>query len=122
MIKKNDIILIIAVIIIGLSVMAFLNLNKTEGSKVLLIVNDKTVKSFPLSKNITYSYKSKNGILNTFRIKDGYVEMLEATCPDKLCVRHKKIHFNHETIVCLPHKLVLEIVGGEKQDVDMIAN
>lgn len=122
MIKKNDIILIIAVIIIGLSVMAYLNLNKTEGSKVLLIVNEKTVKSFSLSKNITYTYKSKAGIINTFRIKDGYVEMLEATCPDKLCVKHKKIHFNHETIVCLPHKLVLEIVDGEKQDVDMIAN
>lgn len=122
MVKRNDIILIVVVIIVGLSVMAFLNLNKTEGSKVLLIVNDKTVKSFSLSKNISYSYKNKDGILNTFRIKNGYVDMLDATCPDKLCVRHKKIHYNHETIVCLPHKLVLEIVGGENQDVDMIAN
>lgn len=122
MIKKNDIILISVVIIIGLSLMAFLNLNKSEGSKVLLIVNDNTVKSFPLSKNITYSYKNEDGIANTFRIKDGYVEMLNATCPDKLCVKHKKIHYNHETIVCLPHKLVLKIIDGENQDIDMIAN
>ena len=55
-------------------------------------------------------------------IKDGTVKMSQADCPDKLCVKNRNIHYNHETIVCLPNKVVLEIMDGEASELDMIAN
>lgn len=122
MFKKNDFILIGVVLLIGISAIFLINMTKTTGNKVLLIVKDKTVKTFPLNKDTTFTYRGDDGISNSFQIKNGYVVMLDADCPDKLCVKHKKIHYNHETIVCLPHKLVIEVVGGDTNDVDMIAN
>jgi hypothetical protein len=39
--------------------------------------------------------------------------MKDADCPDKLCEKTGKISKNGETIVCLPHRVVVEIQGGE---------
>ncbi|MBP1754602.1 MAG: putative rane protein, partial [Firmicutes bacterium] len=51
-----------------------------------------------------------------------YVDMLEASCPDEICVKHKKIHYSNETIVCLPNKVVLEVMDTEDSGVDAISN
>jgi hypothetical protein len=120
--KKNDFILIIAVVILCGAIFAFSSLTKKEGSKVVLLVDNKEYATFDLNKDTTYTYKGTDGEYNTFVIKDGYVDMVDANCPDKLCVKQKDIHYNHETIVCLPHKVILEVVGGEEDEVDMIAN
>ena len=39
--------------------------------------------------------------------------MKDANCPDKICEGHNKISYKGETIVCLPHKVVIEIVADE---------
>lgn len=45
--------------------------------------------------------------------------MIEADCPDHYCVDHAAIDKVNETIVCLPHRVVLEITGGgEEKEVD----
>ncbi|MGB4660498.1 MAG: NusG domain II-containing protein [Mobilitalea sp.] len=121
MFKKNDIILFVIAILLGLAVIFFINITKTEGSKVIVTVDGAVVKSFPLNEDTLYTVDTEDGY-NTFEIKDGYVKMIEANCPDKICVNHNKIHYDNETIVCLPNKVVLEIVGGEEDEVDIIAN
>lgn len=50
---------------------------------------------------------------NTITIRDGAVSMTAADCPDKVCVSMRRISRSGETIVCLPHKLVLEIKNSE---------
>lgn len=49
-------------------------------------------------------------------IKDGYVTMTEADCPDHLCMKQKRISKTGGTIVCLPNRVVLEIVSGESSE------
>ncbi len=39
--------------------------------------------------------------------------MKEADCPDKVCVGMRRISKSGETIVCLPHKLVIAIVNAD---------
>ena len=46
---------------------------------------------------------------NRIVIKDNMVYMEHADCPDQYCVKHKAISKTNETIVCLPHKLVVEL-------------
>jgi hypothetical protein len=49
-------------------------------------------------------------------IKDGKAFIQNADCPDKICAEHKPISKTGETIVCLPHKLVIEITENEEND------
>ena len=54
-------------------------------------------------------------------IENGKVKMKEADCPDQICVHHRAISKNRETIVCLPNKVVVEIVSSEESELDSIA-
>jgi hypothetical protein len=82
MIKKNDLILVGIVILLGLAILAFTNLTKVEGSKVIVTIDGKVYKTFPLNKATTFTVKGKDGSFNTFVIQDGYVDMTDASCPD----------------------------------------
>lgn len=59
---------------------------------------------------------------NYLVIKDGYAKVVDASCPDKLCIDQKKIKYTGETIVCLPNKVVVQVVGEEVSSIDAIAN
>ena len=122
MIKKNDIILIGTVLLLGLAVIVFMNLTKEEGSMVEITVDGEVYDTLNRTEDASYTVKLEDGTYNNFEIKDGYVDMLDASCPDKLCVNQKHIHFNNETIVCRPNKVILEVISPEDSDVDAIAN
>ena len=122
MIKKNDIILIGVIVILALAVILFLSLSKKEGSRVVVTVDGKPYQTFDLNKDTTFTVEAGKGGYNTFIIENRTVDMLEASCPDKICVNHKPIRYNHETIVCLPNKVVLTIESEENSGVDAVAN
>lgn len=46
-------------------------------------------------------------------IEGGRVRMVDSACPDKLCVRTGWISRPGQSIVCLPNRVVIEIVSGE---------
>jgi hypothetical protein len=122
MIKKNDIILFATVILFGIMILLITDMTKSEGSKVRVYVDRKVYMTLDLKQNRKFTVKGKKGAFNTFEIKDGYVKMIGASCPDKICVNHRPIHYNHEQIVCLPNKVCLEIIHGEEKNVDSVAN
>jgi len=49
---------------------------------------------------------------NTVQVERGRVRVLEADCPDQICVKQGWISDGTVPIVCLPHKFMVEIVGG----------
>ena len=53
---------------------------------------------------------------NLISVADGTVIMEAADCKDQICVRHKPISSKGESIICLPHRLVVEIDSGENTD------
>ena len=57
---------------------------------------------------------------NVLEISGGGAAVVEANCGDHTCVRTGTVSRTGETIVCLPHRLVVEIVGGAA-DVDAVA-
>ncbi len=120
--KKNDFILIGGLLLIVAIVLLIINLTKQEGNKVLVMVDGKEYTQLYLDEDTTYKVELPGGAWNTFIIKDGHVDMIDANCPDKLCVKSPDtIHYNNETITCLPHNVVLQIMGGEESDVDAVA-
>lgn len=65
----------------------------------------------------------EKGKTNTIHISEqGVVTMVEADCPDQICViSFPPISKNGEQIICLPHKLVVEIQGGKNSEGDLNA-
>ena len=55
-----------------------------------------------------------NGGTNILQIKGGKADMIEADCPDQLCVHQKAISRNHESIICLPNRLVISLSGSQQ--------
>lgn len=111
---KRDIMLIATLIIV--CVAAFLIINfvvKKDGITAAVKVDGNIVYMLPLDKNASVTVEGYQGGSNTVVIENGTVYMKDADCSDKLCEKTGKISKNGETIVCLPHRVVVEIQGGE---------
>ena len=104
-----DVILVGVLLIVSLSVFLIISLNKEEGAVAVVSVDGKTVAEYPLSLDGEYSL---NGGTNTLIIKNGKAYVSYASCPDGLCKNQGKISMTGERIVCLPNKVMIEIVGA----------
>jgi len=49
---------------------------------------------------------------NTLLISPGSISVLEADCPDKLCVARGELSSGALPIVCLPNRLVIRLTDG----------
>lgn len=53
-------------------------------------------------------------------VRGGAVSVQSSVCPRQVCVHHRPISANGETIVCLPNNLVIRILGGSDPETDFI--
>ena len=124
--KKKDMILIVAVLAISLISFAAIKMTQKDGKEVIVTVEGKEVYKTSIKKDQIYQIPEKNGTnvhigdTNVCEIKDGKVTMKKADCKDQICADHKAIEKSGETIVCLPHKVVIEIRSedGKEQELD----
>ncbi len=103
-----DIIFFVAVIVIATVVLLCFKLKARTGLYVTVSVDGRVVETLSLEKDDTYRVETDYGI-NTIIIKDNLTYVSDADCPDKICVKHKPIDNVGDTIICLPHKLVVEV-------------
>lgn len=99
---------------IGLSAGIYLP-HTVSGSYVEIRIDGVRTAAYPLSSNLTQTIPGPDGSSNTFEIRNGTVYMREADCHDQVCVGMRGISNIGETIICLPHKLVLAIVGSDHE-------
>ena len=63
---------------------------------------------YPLSRDGEFSLSGGSNILV---IEDGEAFMKSADCPDKTCVHSHPISKVGETIVCLPNRVFVSVIG-----------
>ena len=81
-------------------------------NKTVVIKEDgNLLKQLALKNDTEFDVSGYQGGTNHIVIQDNAVYMPDADCPDKLCVHTGTIHKTGETIVCLPHRVVVEITG-----------
>ena len=117
---KNDVFLIAALLILAGGLALFLLLTRQGGGLVRVQIGGETVMELPLDQDARIVL-GEGGHTNTLVIEDGAAQVTAADCPDQVCVRHGAIRYAGESIVCLPHKLVVSIEGGQGSGVDIIA-
>ncbi len=117
-----DIAVIIFLALLGIALTIFLWMPKSGGKNLEIRIDGKTVETHPLSKDYEGNITTNNGSdFNKFTIKDGKVYMNDANCNDKICVKTKAISNVGESIICLPHKVVL-VITGDSQNTDSNGN
>ena len=120
MIKKADIILFFLILAFGLAVSWWSLAGNAAGEKAVVTVDGKLYGTYPLSQDQTIQVVQKNGHHNDITIKDGQVSMTFSDCRNQICVASGAISQTKDTIVCLPNKVVVEIIGEKPGDVDII--
>lgn len=117
--NKRDIILITFILIISAIIFLFTNIFKTKGNTVVITIDGDIYKTVSLDDDAEIFINNDYG-KNKIIIKNNTVYMKEANCKDLICVEHKPISNNNESIVCLPHKLVVKINTIKNSEFDAI--
>ena len=119
--KKNDILLALGILFAALAILLFyLFMPGKEGTTAIVTVDGREEARFPLGTDSDYTIKTKKGT-NHLEIREGSASITDADCPDKLCVHQHSIHKKGETLVCLPHKVIISISSDTDAEIDGIA-
>ena len=113
MIKKADIILLIVILAVGIP-MSVLSLTAgTGGDKVKISADGHVYGIYPLDEDGEIEV-TEDGHTNHITIKDGQVSMSYSTCHNQVCVNTGAISHTKDAIVCLPNRVVVEIISSGK--------
>lgn len=130
-IRRGDILLFIGILALALLLfLGYFLFFRKPGAAVEVSVDGKVTQTLSLDQDTTYQIDatphndvSDNSQINILEIKDGSASIIQADCPDRLCVHQKKINKKGETLVCLPHKVVVTVISSpEEKELDGIAN
>lgn len=118
--KKDFLIVAVVLLLAGILALVFHFAGGDPVGSIRVKVDGKVVGTYSLAEEQSIPFDTEYGH-NMVVIKDGKAHMEESDCPDHYCEEQGEISKSGETIVCLPHKLVVETVSGEEADVDVVA-
>ena len=118
---RNDCILILIIILLagGFWLIQYLNAGQKE-AVLQIYQNGELIGEYELSQPQTIPVTGIDDSYNLVLIEDGMVRVTDADCPDQLCMKQRSISRNGESIICLPHKLVLQIHAKEESTLDAV--
>lgn len=119
---RNDIILIITIFAVLAAVFLILQVFAKGGSSVKVTIDGDFFGEYSLSEDISVDIVTGEDAdgLNRLVIKDGKAFVESANCPDGICAAHKPISLSGESIVCLPHRVVISINADGENDPDVV--
>ncbi len=118
-IKKLDIIIIVCMLILSITpniIFAYRHNKHYDSTYATIKIDGKIDREINLSSdNVDNSFtiNTQHGF-NTISVKNGSISILDADCNDSVCIKQGEISNVGETVVCLPHKLIIEIKGDDK--------
>ena len=125
MFKKWDVILIVLLIALSVTpqIIFGVMLDKDyKGTYAEITIDGEFYKKIPLSENSgeqEFNVKTKGGY-NLIKIKGQSVAIIDADCQDKICERPGFISKPGESLVCLPHKVMVQVKGYDNKTNDEI--
>ena len=115
-ISRQTWIILIIIAVAALSAALILLLRPPAGDTklVLVTVDGEMYGRYPLDTDTEFSVETPWGH-NRVTIRDGQAAVYEADCPNQICVNTAPASEIGDMIVCLPHRLVVEIVPGDSR-------
>lgn len=118
---KQDMILLFGMVLAAFLAWAvFAVLNYGNAQMVVVIQDGQEIARYPLSADETVTIPFNENGYNLLMISGGEAAVSDADCPDRLCVSQRAITGKGESIICLPHKLVITIDSDKEGELDAI--
>lgn len=112
--RRGDIWLAAAVLAVTLVLGLYLWLSPRRGTYVEISVAGEVVETLPLSGNTQRLIQGEGGT-NLLVIENGAARVLEADCPDGICARHRAVSRPGQSILCLPHRVAVTVIGADTE-------
>ncbi len=125
--KRNFICILILFAVIALSgaFIVYTQSKKADSLTAYIYSNDVLIRTIDLTSTdepYSFTVTTDNGEYNTVFVRQGEIAVVEASCPDEICVKTGFIHSSALPIVCLPNKLSIEIRSEKsEEDIDAVA-
>ena len=110
--KKNDFVLIGALLLLcGIGAIFFFTHERSAPLHAVVTQDGKQLYDIPLTghRGTEEIVVADEHGTNTIRIEDETIAVVDADCPDLVCVKTGKASKKGDVIACLPHKLLIEV-------------
>jgi hypothetical protein len=118
---KGDFLIIALVLAFAVSIALYFLLPKGTENIALITQDGKILKQLDLTTAQDETFVLDVNGHYKLEILNKKLRIVEADCPDKVCVATGYIGKAGQIIVCLPNKLAIEI-KGQKKEVDVVVN
>ena len=102
----------------------FIQKNRIVTQPVAYIYQDgqliRTIELYNVESEYSFDIECTDGGSNTVCVKPGSIGITYADCPDKVCVKTGFISSDAVPVVCLPHRLMIQIRGAGDEGPDSI--
>ncbi|MCO7125872.1 NusG domain II-containing protein [Sporolactobacillus shoreicorticis] len=132
MIKRWDIIIVTILVLISFLPFTIFSAVQAKNDRdpdrvniAVISVNNKVVKRIVLTGSVKtrqFDVHMLGGDCNTIEVKNDQIRVKSADCPDQNCVLTGFISKPGQTIVCLPHRLVIEIKSNHAPSQEIIVS
>ena len=95
-------------------------LNNNLPAAVAVYQDGQRIADYSLREDQTLAIPWEEEYYNLLLIENGEASITDADCPDQLCVRQRSISRKGESIICLPHRLVIQIESNEESELDAV--
>lgn len=112
---RNDLILILVPLLLCVIYAVWVNYSHRTGGYVYVEQAGEQIGIYPLNEDREIIIGDEENYYNILVIKDGKADITAASCPDKICVDHRRIAYEGERIVCLPNRLIVRIEKAEQK-------
>lgn len=117
---RNDIILLLVILLLAGTLFLCRRLGGNGQISHVEIRQDGTlIGTYELTEAQTIPVRCEDGY-NLIQIAEGQVSVTDADCPDQLCRKQRSISHGGESIICLPHKLVICIRSEQESVTDAV--
>lgn len=115
--NKADIILLAVFLLMGAGSVLALRMQPSEGNTVIISVDGEEYGRYPLYTDREISVDTGYGH-NTVLISSGTVSVTESNCPNHDCESFGAVSRPAQSIMCIPHHLIVCISG--ETDIDTV--
>ena len=111
---------LLAALLLSVSIgVSFVALSGVEGTAVIVEVGGVTIEKLNIHENREFTFRGERGEMRV-QVHDGSVRVVEADCPNRICVHTGWRRREGDVIVCVPNKAVIRILGKQNTEVGAI--